>query len=75
VELAEQAGAKGEPRLWRGLRQIDEEDTVGEEILTLDWTDRKRTCKITIAGETFKTVVDDAGEIITHIEAEYIQSV
>jgi hypothetical protein len=70
-ELAEQVGSHGEPRLWRGLRQIQEDDVLGEETLTLDWTDQKRTCKITIAGETSKTVVDNAEEIIKFIEAEY----
>jgi hypothetical protein len=43
---AEKAGAKGEPRSWRGLRQIQEDYILGEEVLTLDWTDQKRTCKI-----------------------------
>jgi hypothetical protein len=69
--FTEQAQVRGTPRLWRGLRQIHEWDIIGGEILTLDWTDQKRTCKIRVGGETFKTVVDDAGEIIRHIEMEY----
>jgi hemerythrin len=70
-KFAAKVGSHGQPRLWRGLRQIQQDDIIGAETLTLDWTDQKRTCKITINGEMFKTVVDNAEEIITHIEAEY----
>jgi hypothetical protein len=68
-QLAAKVGSRGKPRLWRGLRQITDDDTVGEEILSLDWTDQKRTCKIVIADETFKTGVDSAERLLHFIEA------
>jgi hypothetical protein len=61
-QFAERAGPRGEPRLWRGLRQITEDDIV---------EDQKRTCKIDIADDMFKTVVDKAEAIIQFIEAEH----
>jgi hypothetical protein len=70
-QFARRAESRGEPRLRRGLRQLERGDEVGNEILTMDWTDQKRTCRIKIWDEIFKTVVDEARDIIMCIEAEY----
>jgi hypothetical protein len=71
AQFDRRAASRREPRLWRGPKRIKDDDLLGDKVLTLDWTDRKRTCKIRVGEDVYKTVVDRTEDIYRVIAEEY----